>query len=71
MLEYYLSILILSSPPGLAGVSGNHSAIAFAKSRALLGSVSGIERGRVTDLQNPDPDRALAPHFRVSNTSGI
>ncbi|CAL1148298.1 unnamed protein product [Cladocopium goreaui] len=49
----------------LAGVSGNHSAIAFTKSKALLGSVSGVERARVQDLQNPDVDKALAPHWRV------
>lgn len=53
-------------PTGLAGIAGNHGAPAFSKSRALLGSVNEVERSRVADLQNPDSDRPLAPHWRVS-----
>lgn len=37
----------------------------WSKSRALLGSVSNIERARVSDLVNPDTDRPIAPHHRV------
>ncbi|CAK9109101.1 Uncharacterized protein SCF082_LOCUS50712, partial [Durusdinium trenchii] len=49
---------------------------AFTKSKALLGSICDIERSRVGELQNPDPERSLAPHWRVqqrgiSATSGI
>ena len=32
----------------------------------MLGSLTGIDRARVTDLQNPDDDRPLAPHFRAT-----
>lgn len=28
--------------------------------------MGSVERARVQDLQNPDPDRPLAPHWRVS-----
>ena len=35
------------------------------RSKALLGTISNVERSRVADLQNPDPDRQLAPHWRV------
>jgi len=52
-------------PTGLAGVSANHTSTPWAKSRSLLGTITGIERSRVQDLQNPDPDKALAPHWRV------
>jgi len=51
---------------GMAGVSSAHQHIAFAKSKALLGTISGIDRARVSDLVNPNPDQALAPHWRVS-----
>ena len=37
----------------------------WAKSRALLGSISGIERSRVNELVNPEPEKPLAPHWRV------
>lgn len=47
-------------------VSWSHKAVAFAKSRVMLGSLSGIDRARVCALQNPDEDRPLAAHFRVS-----
>lgn len=54
------------SIPGLAGVSGsNHSAVSFSKSKALLGTISNVDRARVSELQNPDPDKVLAPHWRV------
>ncbi|CAK9016868.1 unnamed protein product [Durusdinium trenchii] len=49
----------------LAGVSGSHHTIAFMKSKSLLGTISGVERSRVSELQNPDPDKQLAPHWRV------
>ena len=45
--------------------------MAFAKSKALLGSINGIERSRVQDLCNPEPDKALAPHWRVLGHTNI
>ncbi|CAL1165228.1 unnamed protein product [Cladocopium goreaui] len=55
---------------GLAGVSG-HSNAAFAKSRALLGSIASVPRARVQDLQNPDPDKALVQQRGVEATKFI
>ena len=42
-----------------------NATVPMLKSRALLGSISDVERARVMDLQNPEPDRPLAAHFRV------
>ena len=50
---------------GMAGTSPGHATVAFVKSKAILGSINNIERARVVDLQNPDPDSSLAPHFRA------
>ena len=50
---------------GLAALGGHHTQLAFSKSRALLGVVNGIERSRVNELVNPDPDRPLTPAWRV------
>ncbi|CAK9114032.1 Uncharacterized protein SCF082_LOCUS52831 [Durusdinium trenchii] len=49
----------------IAALCGHTTNAAFSKSKALLGSIEGIERTRVTDLQNPDPEHSLAPHWRV------
>ncbi|CAL1161037.1 unnamed protein product [Cladocopium goreaui] len=49
----------------LALTSGAQKHVEWSKSRMMLGSLTGIDRARVTDLQNPDDDRPLAPHFRV------
>ena len=38
------------------------------KSKALLGSLSNIERTRVSELQNPEPEKPLAPHWRAWNS---
>lgn len=46
----------------MVSVAGNS---VWSRSRALLGSISNIERARVTELVNPDTDRPIAPHFRV------
>lgn len=51
---------------GLALTCGGHRQIEFNRSRALLGSIAAIERSRVSDLQNPDEERPLAAHWRVS-----
>ena len=51
---------------GLAGISGHHQNVAFQKSKALQGVISGIPRSRVNELVNPDPERPLAPAWRVS-----
>ena len=50
---------------GIAALCGHTTNAAFSKSKALLGSIEGIERTRVTDLQNPDPEHSLAPHWRA------
>ena len=47
-------------------VTWGHKAVAFGKSRVMLGSISNVDRARVNALQNPDDDRPLAAHFRVS-----
>lgn len=48
----------------MVGVSGNQHP--WARSKALLGSICSIERSRVNELQNPEPEKPLAPHWRVS-----
>ena len=55
-----------SESPGVAGIAGGVTNAAFLRSKAMLGSIAGIERARVADLCNPEPDRPLAPHWRVS-----
>ena len=52
--------------PGLAAICASWNSAAFVKSKALLGSICDVARSRVVDLVNPDPERALAPHWRVS-----
>lgn len=59
------STALAVSASGMAGVSGSHANVAFAKAKALLGTIGGVERARVSDLQNPTPDQALPPHWRV------
>ena len=44
-----------------------HGGAPWSKSRALLGSIANIERGRVNELVNPEPDRPLSPHWRASS----
>ena len=51
---------------GLAAMCGSTSG-AFSRSKALLGSITEIERSRVGELQNPDPEHSLAPHWRDSS----
>ena len=51
---------------GMALLSGGHRE--FSKSKALLGSINAVQRSRVQDLQNPDEDKPLAPHWRVSTS---
>ncbi|CAK9076978.1 unnamed protein product [Durusdinium trenchii] len=48
---------------GIASMAGTSPT--WQRSRSLLGSLNGIPRSRVQDLQNPDPDHPLAPHWRV------
>ncbi|CAL1145308.1 unnamed protein product [Cladocopium goreaui] len=47
-----------------ASLSGNR-VNEFNKSKAALGSITAVDRSRVSDLQNPDEDKPLAAHFRV------
>ena len=49
----------------MAGVVSINGGGPWAKSRALLGSIADVDRARVSDLVNPEPDRPLAPHWRV------
>ena len=42
-----------------------HGGAPWSKSRALLGSISNVDRARVNELVNPEPERPLAPHWRV------
>ncbi|CAK8994004.1 unnamed protein product [Durusdinium trenchii] len=49
----------------LAAICASWNSAAFVKSKALLGSICDVARSRVVDLVNPDPERALAPHWRV------
>ena len=51
---------------GLASVCNSHEKVPWAKSKALLGSLTGLQRSRVSELINPEPDRPLAPHWRAS-----
>lgn len=51
---------------GLAGTGPAHKQHGWARSRALLGSIGNIPRARVMELNNPDQDRPLAPHFRAA-----
>ena len=52
--------------PGMAAISASTwNNAAFSKSKALLGSICDVERSRVSELQNPDPERSLAPHWRA------
>ena len=48
----------------MVGVQGAHP---WLRSKALLGSIAGITRDRVNELQNPQPNQPLAAHFRVSS----
>ena len=50
---------------GLAVTCGSHKNLQFLQSKAMLGSIAGIERSRVNELQNPEEDKPLAPHWRV------
>ena len=54
------------SDSGLASVCNSHERVPWAKSKALLGSLTGLQRSRVSELINPEPDRPLAPHWRAS-----
>ena len=47
-------------------VDWNQSQRLEKKSKASLGSIAAVDRDRVADLQNPDSDRPLAAHWRVS-----
>lgn len=50
---------------GLAAMSGTHKNAPFSRSRAMLGTINNVPRSRVMELQNPDEDKPLAPHYRV------
>lgn len=50
---------------GIFGTVTGHRVNEFSKSRAALGSMSLVDRSRVSELQNPEEDRPLAAHWRV------
>ncbi|CAL1127223.1 unnamed protein product [Cladocopium goreaui] len=47
---------------GIVGIQGSHP---WLRSKAMLGSIVNIQRDRVSELQNPEPEKPLAPHWRV------
>ena len=48
---------------GLALTCGMHRE--FSRAKCVLGTIRDIQRSRVSELQNPEEDRPLAPHWRV------
>ncbi|CAL1137009.1 unnamed protein product [Cladocopium goreaui] len=42
-----------------------HKVNELAKSKAMLGSITAVDRSRVSELQNPEEDKPLAAHWRV------
>lgn len=42
-----------------------HRHVDFARSHVMLGSINGVERSRVGELQNPNEEQPLAAHFRA------
>ena len=64
-LSIFLFQIVLRSVEGMAAMVSVHGGGQWVKSKALLGSISGIERSRVNELVNPEPDRPLAPHWRA------
>lgn len=48
---------------GLCVTSGSERV--FARSKAFLGCIGEVQRSRVSELQNPDEERPLAPHWRA------
>ena len=44
---------IVEYSSGLASVCNSHDKVPWAKSKALLGSLTGLVRSRVNELQNP------------------
>lgn len=50
---------------GLFATVSGHKVSEFNKSRVALGSISLVDRSRVSDLQNPEEDKPLAAHWRV------
>jgi len=55
--------------PGIAGIVGIQGSHPWLRSKAMLGSIVNIQRDRVSELQNPEPEKPLAPHWRVPNYS--
>lgn len=51
--------------PGLFGLFSGHKVNEFCKSKAALGSITAVDRSRVSELQNPEEDKPLAAHWRA------
>lgn len=51
--------------PGIFALFSGHKVNEFSKSRASLGSITAVDRSRVSELQNPEEDKPLAAHWRV------
>ncbi|CAK9109086.1 Uncharacterized protein SCF082_LOCUS50702, partial [Durusdinium trenchii] len=64
------SVAFFCMPQCMAAICASSNS-AFTKSKALLGSICDIERSRVGELQNPDPERSLVQQRGISATSGI
>ena len=63
----FLDIVFADPRPGPHSLTcGSHKSIEFSRSKAVLGSINSIERSRVSELQNPEEDRPLAPHWRAT-----
>ncbi|CAK9038374.1 unnamed protein product [Durusdinium trenchii] len=50
---------------GLFGLFSGHKVNEFCKSKAALGSITAVDRSRVSELQNPEEDKPLAAHWRA------
>lgn len=50
---------------GVAAIAGSTEKAIWARSKTLLGSLTGVERARVSELNNPEPERPIAPHHRA------
>ena len=55
----------------MASMVAVHGSPLWSRSKALLGSISNIERSRVNELQNPEPEKPLAPHWRVPSMNTL
>ncbi|CAK9083114.1 unnamed protein product, partial [Durusdinium trenchii] len=60
-----LSCLLYQMRLGRGGSWHDGSSMPWARSKALAGAIDDVDRARVNELSNPEPDKPLAPHWRV------